>query len=115
MVEAKKQFSLGWLLLVTVVAAWGLAVDNWLGDDYGWRTSIACAVFGGMIALVNWRTYLGAIAGSVVMAIIGYLLVLDPLPVVRFYKALVLFLSYGAAFGSGVIVTVTVAILETAF
>ena len=101
MVEAKRQFSLGWLLLATFVAAWFLAVNDWLGDVYGWRTSIACVVFAGMIALVNWRTYLGAIVGAVVLAVIGYLFVLDPWPVRRFYMALMLFLSYGAAIGSG--------------
>ena len=103
MAENTNQFSLKWLLLATLIVAWVLSINNWLSDGYGWRTAVACGIFGGMVALVDKRTATGALVGFMVMGIVGYFFIVGHRPPsLKFYKAMLIVVAYGGAVGSGV-------------
>ena len=98
-----RNFSIRSMMVATFVVSWALAVNGWLGDGYGWRTAIACGIFGIVVLLVDFRTVLGLLIGSLALSLIAYLFIIEhqpPSP--QFYKAMIVMASYGAAGGVGV-------------
>ena len=91
------------MLLATFVVSWVLAVNQWLEEEYGWRTAIPCGIFGGILFLVDWRTIFGTLIGFGVMALVGYAFIVgyDP-PSPRFFKAMLVVTSFGGAAGSSI-------------
>lgn len=71
----RPSYSLRTLLFTTALIAWILAVNNWLGDPYGWLTAIPLALGLPIFILRPW-TFVGAIVGFAAFALIGDLFII---------------------------------------
>ena len=98
--ESKKQFSIRTLMLATLIVAWTLAVNSWLGEGYGWRTAIPCGLIAGFVLLVSFQTAIGCVIGSFILAVIGYLFIVGHTPPSpEFFKAMLIVSAFGGAAG----------------
>lgn len=87
-------------MLGTFVVAWTFAVNGWLGEGYGWRTAIPCALISGIVLLVNFQTTIGCVIGSLILAVIGYVFIVGHTPPSpEFFKAMLIVSAFGGAAG----------------